>query len=838
MTRTPPAVRPLIVLTVLLAAFVVAPAAHAQVPATPAPAASQQTYEVVAVDVVGAADENSEALARSVAGIQPGARVQLPWDPSFAEAVRGLYSRGGFSDVRVEATEVTDEGVVLTLFVEEQPRLASYEIEGLSSSEREEVRASIPLLRGRSVRDADVERGRMAIEELVRNNGFRLATVDVVRSVDPEGRVQLVYDVEKGGRVTVADVRIEGNEAFNDRTLIRQLKNTPERRWWRFWSRETFDETGFQEDLTSLISFYNDRGYFGARVVRDSIYIDTPEPGVRDLIVEIEVDEGPQYHIRNVVFEGNTVFADDQLQAALGVQPGDVYDGGRIERNLYYTADHSDVSSLYQDRGYLRFNVQQDVVEAPGDSLDLYFEVTEGDIYEFGDIRIAGNTRTKEHVIRREIRTVPGQPYSRQAVERSVRELSTLNYFDPASFGAGPAINVNDEDQTVDLVYNLSETSSDQLELSGGWGGGNIGLILTARVTFTNFSVQNLFEGLDGGMPTGDGQQLSLQVQTYGTRSQVYSLSFTEPWFRGRQTPAGFSLGYSSSSYLNATGTTTDVARGYGRLFYRQRLKWPDDYFTTGSNVGFQLYDISGISGRTVGGLPEGLSTEVTFTQSLSRNALDNPTFPQAGSSLDLSVTVAPPLGGTVQYHKWDFSTAWYTPVVGKLTASVRARAGYIGSLTGDDVRFQRYLIGGTPLESSQGIGRGFGKDLVFLRGYPLEAIGPRREGEPVGGRILNKYEAELGMLLFQTPQLSLAPYLFADAANAWNGFDDYDPSQLFRSAGFGARVFLPILGLVDLSMGYQIDTFNAFDASGRSLFGSGEDGLPGWRFQFSLGGR
>jgi outer membrane protein insertion porin family len=837
MTR-PPAVR-LVALAAALA-VVAAPAALAQddplagdtlaAPAPPPPAApGLETVEVRAVEIVGASGPESEGLARAVAGIQPGQRVQLPWDPSFAEAVRNLYSRGGYSDVQIEAAAVTDAGVDLRITVEEQPRLGELELKGLGSSEREEVADQIPLLRGRAVRPADVERGRMAIEQYVRDQGFQLATVGVSQSVGTDGRVNLTYTVDKGGRVTVADVRFEGNEVFSERTLRKQLKNTPERRWWRFWSRETFDRAGFEEDLTGLLQFYRDRGYYGARVVRDSIYVETPEPGVRDLVVEIEVEEGPQYAVRNVVFEGNTIFTDAQLQAALGVVEGDVYDGGKLERNLYYTPDHSDVTSLYQDRGYLRFDVQQEVVEAAGDSLDLYFEVTEGEVYEFGTVRIAGNTRTKEHVIRREIRTVPGQPYSRAALERSVRELATLNYFDPASFQAGPQIAVNDEDQTVDLTYNLAETSSDQLELSGGWGGGNIGLILTARVTFNNFSIQN---AVQGRMPTGDGQQLSLQVQTYGTRRQVYSVSFTEPWFRGRQTPAGFSLGYSASEFRQFGGDDIDVATGYGSLFYRQRLKWPDDFFVTGTNLGFRLYDISGTGGAGLSGgrLPEGVSTEVTVTQTLSRNALDNPTFPQSGSSLDLSATVAPPLGGTVQYYKLDGQTAWYTPVAGRLTASVRAQAGYIGSLTGDEVQFQRYLIGGTPLEASQGgFGRGFGRDLVFLRGYPLEAIGPRRDGAPVGGRILNKYEAELGLVLLQTPQLSLAPYLFADAANTWDGLDDYDPSRLFRSAGVGARVFLPILGLVDLSMGYQIDRFEAL---------GDESGDPGWRFQFSLGGR
>ncbi|WP_412067429.1 outer membrane protein assembly factor BamA [Rubrivirga sp. IMCC43871] len=803
------------------------PAAFAQTPVAPG------TAEILSVSVEGALDESSHALVRSISGLRTGQRVSLPWDPAFGEAVRNLYSRGGYSDAQVVASEVVGDGVFLTITVEEQPRLAAYAVEGMKQADVDELGTQIPLLRGRAVRASDIERTKMILRDRLAQDGYRLASVESRQSIDTDGRVQLTFVVDRGERQAVSDIRFVGNDVFSERTLRKQLSNTPERRWWRFWKTETFDDEKFDQDLTSLVRFYNDRGYYGARVVRDSVYLEPDEAGDERLVVEVEVAEGPKYHIRNVVFEGNTVYTDAQLQLALGIQGGDVYDRTRIEQNLYYSTDHSDLTSLYQDRGYYEFYVAPEVVEAPGDSLDLFLEVTEGEVYEFGEVRIAGNTRTKEHVIRRELRTIPGQPYSRQAIERSVRELATLNYFDPASFGAGPAINVDEDGKTVDLVYNLAETSSDQLELSGGYGGSGIGLILSARVTFANFSVQNLAQGFKGGMPTGDGQQLSLQVQTYGQRAQIYSLSFTEPWFRGQATPAGFSLAYRRQTFNTATGTDGLYSTASASVFYRQRLKFPDDFFVSGSNIGYRLYDVEGLNSNV---LPEGLSQEVTFTQSISRNALDNPTFPQNGSSVGLSLSVAPPIGDFIQYHKWDLNTAFYTPIVGRLTASVKTRFGYIGSLTGDPVRFQRYLIGGTPLEASgtSSISRGFGRDLVFLRGYPLEAVGPRLDGDPVGGRILNKYESEIGLVLFQTPQLSLAPYLFADAANTYDGFDDYDPSRLFRSAGFGARIFLPILGLVDLNMGYQIDPYAPLGTSAGDI----QDAQPGWRFQFSLGGR
>ena len=779
------------------------------------------TYEILSVSIAGIEDESARAFARSVSGLRAGQRVTLPYDPAFGEAVRNLYTRAQFSNVEIVADEIVDDGVFVRIDVTEEPKLGGYEIEGLKRSERDDLADRIPLLRGRAVRPGDVQSGRLAIVEFLREKGFRSAEVESQQTVGEDGRVLLTYTVDRGERSQVAEIRFSGNEAFSDARLRKTLKNTPEKRWWRFWKRETFDREGFDEDLQAVQQFYQDRGHYGAYVAGDSVYVDPADPG--RLIVEVEVVEGPQYAIRDILFEGNTVYSDAQLRQALGIQTGDTYNGSLLERNLYYAPDHSDVSSLYSDRGYLRFNVLQRVDLAPGDSLDLSFEITEGEVYEFGGVQIAGNTRTKEHVIRREIRTIPGQPYSRQAIERTVRELAQLNYFDPTSFGNGPSIDVDDQDQSVDLTYTLAETSSDQLELSGGWGG-SVGLLLTARVTFNNFSLQNLVRG-EGGIPSGDGQQLSLQVVTSGKRYQNYSLSFTEPWFQGRQTPVGFSLGYSD---FRSTSGATRVSRGYGRVFYRQRLKWPDDFFSTGSNLGYQLYNISGSS--TGFGLPEGISQEVTFSQSLTRNAVDNPLFPSAGSNVGLTVSVAPPIPGFIQYHKWQLSNAWYTPVAGRLSASVKADFGYIGSLTGEEVEFQRFLVGGSPLETSGGSSRGFGKDLVFMRGYPLEAIGPRRSGDAVGGRILNKYSAELQLVALQTPSLSAAPYIFLDAANTYDSFDSFDPSFLYRSAGFGAKLFLPILGPVDLNYGYQIDPFDPIDGE--------DDGSPQWRFQLSLGGQ
>lgn len=844
--------------------------------AQPAAGAGERPYEIVSVDVTGVDDEATRGLVAQTSGLRAGQRVALPSDPLFGDAVRRIYGLGLFDDVDVVVDRMAGDGVFLQLRVEPVPRLASVDIVGATGtvsqlvrapgetpgtvnigprvdsagaraadpgyrqvrrSERDVLLEQIALQVGRPVRAGDIERGRLIIRDYYRDQGYLLADAATETSPADDGRVALRYIVSRGERPEVVDVRFVGNRAFGESTLRRRLQNTPEARWWRFWSRDTFDRTKFGEDIAAVESFYHDRGYYGARVVSDSFWVDrTIRNGSPGVVVQLTIEEGPRYVIRDLSFEGNTLFTDVELSRALGVEAGEYYSRSRLERNLYYNADHTDVASLYSDRGHLRFNVEPYITEAPGDSLDLRFEIEEGEVYDFGRVTIAGNTRTNDHVIRRELRTIPGQTYSRQAIERSVRELIQLNYFDQTTLAQGPAIAVNDADRDVDLTYNLTESSSDQLELSGGWGGSS-GLILQAGVTFNNFSARNLFNrGAWRPLPMGDGQKLSLAVTTYGTRRQSYQLSFTEPWFRGRQTPVGFALSYTSyrggvREVLGDEGDTTQVQDRLGsissRVFYRQQLRWPDDFFQTGTDLGLRFYDIAGGSLSNSYGLPEGTSRELTLSQSLTRNALNSPLFPTAGSNLGLSVTLAAPIPGFIQYHKWDFNSAWYAPLTRRAALSFSTRLGYIGSLTGEDVQFQRFLVGGSPLDV-QGSFRGFGKDLVFLRGYPVEVVGPRRDGEAVGGRILTKYGAELQMVAVQTAQLSLAPYLFAEAANTYDSFDSFDPSRLYRSAGVGLRVYLPILGLVDLNYGYQIDPYVPLTTN--------DDGRPKWRFQFSLG--
>ncbi|MEO1077304.1 MAG: POTRA domain-containing protein, partial [Bacteroidota bacterium] len=479
-------------------------------PATP------QVYEILGLSVAGTEDENTRRFVLQVSGLEVGQRVQMPVDDGIAEAVRKLYQAGSFSNVEVLAENIVGEGIFLLIRVEEQPRLASIQFEGVKRGQRDDLEETVPLLRGRPVRPADLARTEQAIINYFRDEGYLLATVDHTVSVNDNGRADVVFNVDRGRKVEVENISFVGNDSYSERTLRKRLKNTPEDRWWRFWSGESFVAQDFEEDLQTLVDWYQDKGYYGARVLQDSVWVEGEDEGEPEVHIQIKVEEGPLYVIRDVSFEGNTEYTDAQLRTALGFEVGEPYSKKKFEQNLYYNPDHSDIASLYTDRGYLRFNAIPTITTAPGDSLDIAFLINEGDIYEFGQITIAGNTKTKEHVVRRELRTIPGQTYSRQAIERSVRELVTLNYFAQEELAGGPSIEIDEESRTVGLTYNLTEAGGDQLELSGGWGGFT-GLLLQAGVRFNNFSIQNLFDGSAWRpVPSGDGQTLALQVQTNG----------------------------------------------------------------------------------------------------------------------------------------------------------------------------------------------------------------------------------------------------------------------------------------------------------------------------------
>lgn len=793
------------------------------------------TLTVRTVRVEGVDDPRTRDYVRQTSGLARGLEIRLPGGEALAEAIRSVYRMRLFSDVHILEENRRNGEVDLVIVVTPEPRLVDYTFEGIKGRHEDDIEEQMPLLKGRPVRISDLERAKQVIRTFYAEKGYLRTEVRVRRTPTDDNGVRLLFDVDRNEKVEVGEIRFDGNRAFSDRKLRGAMDDTREDRWWRFWKGEKFKEDAYEEDLQRVVDFYRSEGYYDAHVVRDSVYfLDDDE-----LAVDVTVREGRRYYVRNIDWEGNTVYPDAALTQSLGLEQGDVFNGTKMEENLLGNRRSSDVTSLYLDRGYMRFNAQPMIRVVGEDSLDITFDVTEGDTYTFGDIRIAGNTKTKDHVIRRELYTLPGQTFSRSAIQESIRRLMQLGYFSQESLAEGPSIRVDEDEQQVDLGYSVEEVGNDQLELSGTWG--QFGLVLQLGFRFNNFSAQNVFEpSAWRPLPSGDGQKLGLNIRTNGSFFQSYSVSFTEPWFRGRPNPVGGSVSFSRYSRL-PTRSTRASTRGDGvltqissQVFYERRLKWPDDKFSLSTSLNYQFYDNAGGQNRLLFGLPAGVSQQVSVRQALTRNSLDDPLFPKSGTRVALSVEVAPPLRDLVQYHKWRLRTNWNVPMGENFSFGFTTDYGFVGSITGERVEFERFDVGGSPFDWA---GFNIGVDPVLMRGYPQSAIGPRgtfeRGGrtvqEAVGGTVLTKYTSEVRWHAMNSSQLRLQPYAFFDAANAWERFETMQPTDLFRSAGFGARLFLPIVGMLEVNYGRNLDAF--------SPLGTGQSsGASDWRFQFALG--
>lgn len=793
-------------------------------------------YQIRSIEVEGVEDDRMKQFVIQSSGLSTGQRVTLPAGDAIAEAIRSVYEAGRFSDVAIRRQgSGSAEAVDLVIEVTSSPILLSYRLEGIRGRHEDDLREQIPLVQGQAARPSEVERTKQIIRDFYSDKGYLRTSVEVDRQTNDAGQVRLTFKVNRDQEIEVERIRFQGNEQFDDGDLRGAMEETRENRWWRFWKGEKFDRTLYEEDLDRVVDFYRERGYYDAQIVRDSTYY----IGDEGLAIDVEVREGDRYYIRNLDWEGNTVYPDQALTQQLGLQEGEPYNGKALDENLYGNRQGTDVLGMYMDRGYMRADVQPTVRVVGDDSLDITFDVREGDVYTFGDISITGNNKTKDYVIRRELYTVPGERFSRSAIQESIRRLSQLSYFSKQSLQGGPDVSVDQEEKEADLTYSVKEVGSDQLQLSGTFG--QFGLVLQLGFTFNNFSAQNLFNGSAWRpLPSGDGQKLSLNVRTNGTFYQNYSLSFTEPWFRGRPTPVGGSISYSkyTRSFYGGESVSGGSFQNFsGNLFVRQRLNWPDDKFQAGLSVGYQLYNNQGFTTSESGtrqnvglfrSIPSGRNQSVTIKQSLVRNSLDNPRFPRAGSNVELSVEVAPPVGEFVQYHKWKLNSSWNVPLGENFSVGMGTEFGYIGSITGDPVRFERFEVGGTAFDYQ---GRNFGTEPIYMRGYPRGVIGPkvRRGGslQPQGGRVLNKYTSEIRWKAVESQQLQARPYVFFDAAGAWDSFQSYNPSNLYRSAGVGVKLFLPIVGMIEFNYGYNFDRYEPLQSG---------DGMPGWTFQFSLG--
>lgn len=801
-------------------------------------------YEIGGITVSGTKTTDPNAV-KLFTGLQVGDKVTVPGE-KISKAIENLWEQKLFSDISIEAAEIRGRTIFLHIIVTEKPRLSRFKFEGVSKSEGDKLREEIQLVRGQQVNDAVLANTRSMIRKFFVDKGFQKTTVTIIQRADtaktaPDNSDLLIIAVEKGPKVKIKDVTFEGNENIKDKRLRRAMKKTKRKRWYNLFGGSKFISTEYKADKNAVLDLYNEKGFRNAAIVKDTMYY-VSDSRVR---IDITVDEGNKFHWRNVHITGNTKHDADTLLGILNIKKGDVYNKKLLDSRLYMNPSGRDISSLYMDDGYLSFYPDPVELLVEGDSIDLDLRIREGRQFRIRSILIKGNSKTNEHVIRREIRTKPGQLFNRSDVMRTQRELSTLGYFNPETLGVNPIQDARTG--TVDLEYTVEEKPSDRLELSGGWGAGRV--VLSLGVSFTNFSLRNTFKkGAWTPLPAGDGQTLNLRAQTNGRFFQSYSVSFVEPWLGGRKPN---SLSFSGYFSRQSNGETKYINGSDGRirnpnlqqldiwgatLGLGKRLTWPDDYFILRQNLSYQNYELRNFSsGGVVFDFVNGNSNVLAYQFQVSRNSVDQPFFARTGSDISFSVKATPPFslwfpGGRdfrtlppeqryqwAEFHKWKFTTQWFNMLTRSKTGHnlvlmARAGFGFLGRYNDavGNSPFERFYLGGAALTGFQLDGR----EVVGLRGYDDFSLSPN-----TGNFVVAKYTTELRFPVSLNPSATIYTLAFAQAGNTWGSFDTFDPFKLYRSAGVGLRLFLPMFGPMGLDYGWRLDDVPGQQNMARSQF-------------------
>lgn len=810
-----------------------------------------------------------------LSGLSVGDKVSVPGN-KITESVKKLWEQGLFEDVRISIDKIVDNQVYLNLYLKERPRLSRFSFAGVKKSEADDIREKIHLVKGDYVTDNLIMRTENIIRKFFTDKGYLNAGVNIIQRRDTllgGNDVSLLIDISRGSKVKVYQITIHGNKNVAAEMIKASFKNTKEKSVFnpmndmdklvyesasaalqvdfveiaaqmeqhaydniriRIFKSSKFIEEEYEEDKITLIGKYNSLGFRDARIIRDSIS-KNPDNTVN---IDLWVEEGPKYYFRNIAWVGNTKYSDGFLNRMLKIRKGDVYNQEELKTALSYNPNGTDISALYMDDGYLFFDVTPVEVNVENDSIDVEIRIHEGKQATINKVNIVGNTRTNDHVALREIQTRPGQLFSRDKLIRSQRQLAQLPYFNPEKLS--PDVSPNPEDGTVDLVYNVEERSADQIELSGGWGYGRI--IGTIGISFNNFSLRNFFNWKTWRpVPTGDGQKLSLRFQTYGAGYLSYSVSFTEPWLGGRK-PLALSLSYFHSLYSNAL-SRNDPAYAYFKIDgitvgLGTSLTWPDDYFVLYQTVNFQRYNTHKYTQIFSFGGGDGVYTSLSYGITLSRSSVDNPLYPKTGSEWSLSLEVTPPYSlfrgnvdyatmppnekyKWVEYYKWKIKTSWYINIIEKLVLNPRIKFGFLGAYNSSlgITPFQRFYLGGDGLSGYNNMD---GRELIGMRGYINNSLTPLYPTS-IGGTVYEKVTLELRYPLSLNPSATIYGLAFMEAGNDWLRFRDCNPFDVYRSVGFGVRVFLPMFGLLGLDWGYGLDEV------------PGVPGANGGQFHFSI---
>lgn len=835
-------------------------------------------YTIGGIEVTGLNILDKSAMI-SLTGLKIGDKIKLPGE-KISGAIRKLWKHGLVGDATILVDRIEGSNVFLTIELAERPRLNDFYFTGISRSRQSALKEDLTLIRGKIVNDAMIRNTELSVKKFFFKKGFLNTEVKVVQESDTlnRGGVKIRIDVDLNSKVKVHDVIFTGNKEMASGKLRKKLKKTKEsaritlhrtilksllglnpkrlrsekdslESWKRakeflsdnvklnIFAPSKFIMSEFEEDKVKLIEFYNSQGYRDAEVVSDTIIRYSKDR----IDVKLNIFEGRKYYFRDIKWTGNYIYSADVLNRILDIQKGDVYNKELIEKKTNFNPKGPDISGLYMDDGYLFFRVTPIEVAVEGDSIDIEMRIFEGEQATIKNVWIAGNERTSEHVIRRELSTVPGQKFRRSDIIRTQQLLSQMGFFNPQKISQD--IQPNPADGTVDIGWKVEEQSNDQIQLSGGWGGA-FGFVGTVGLTFNNFSVRNIpnFKKWRP-LPVGDGQRLSISAQANGASYQSYNFSFTEPWLGGRK-PNSFTISLNSSvSRLPTAGYEISdavslkqkgITIGLGR-----RLEWPDNYFSLSNSLSFLVYQYKGNYFQSTVLPDEGKTYSIKLETNLARNSIDNPMYPTQGSTISLSAALTPPwskLRGSsylldtekqfqwIEMHKWMFDAKFYIKLLGSskpegrsLVLETKAHFGFIGqydkSLTPSP--FERFLLGG------DGLAGGFnsyvlGQDIIGLRGYENNLITPpfyalrsstSLAGKIEGGIVYDKFGLELRYPVTLGQAATIYGLIFAEGGNNWNNYLEFNPFQIYKSAGFGAKIFMPAFGLIGLNWAYGFDT-------------------------------
>ena len=834
-----------------------------------------QEYEIGGIVVEGAKYVDASMLTM-VSGLRVGQKVKIPSE-DIASAIRKMWDQGMFEDVAINATDFVGNKVFLQFVIKEKPRVSKFSFKGIKKSEADEIRNKINLSRGDVATEHLLTKTQRIIENYFYGKGYLNVDIDIQQVADTtrESYVDMIINIDKGHKVKIGEINIEGNENLSDGQILAAMKETKKRGHFdpldplgplavntvanvltlkplkaitgveeyfydnyrpRIFKSSRFKKSDYENDKQNIIAKYNSKGYRDAVIVRDSVYrIDD-----RNMGIDLVIDEGNKYHFRDITWTGNTKYSSETLDGILGIKKGDVYNKELLDKNLTYSETTLDISSLYMDDGYLFFRVDPVELRVENDSIDLELRLNEGKQARISNVTLSGNTKTYDHVVLRELYTRPGQLFSRSDVVRSVRELATLGFFNQESIN--PDVQPNYSDNTVDIEYSVEEAAADQISFSGGYAAGY--LMLQAGLSFSNFSMRNLFKKEAWRpIPAGDGQKLSLNLTTYGTSSLYYGFSFTEPWLGGRK-PNSLTVSFYQSFYTNWRDRDdenygwfrrTGVSAGLGR-----RLTWPDDYFSLYQGINAMRYNLTNYASAYLNvGDGNGKFNLLSYNIVISRNSVSQPLYPRNGSEFQLGLEITPPYSlftnkdytnlsenekyKWVEMHRWTFKATWYTELYEKLVMMTRVRFGYLGHYNSQigATPFHRYFLGGDGLNNYSFDSR----ELVGMRGYANNSLTPGYYSGSTGGDIFTKYTLELRYPLSLNPQATIYALTFLEAGNCWLGFKNFDPFEVKRSAGVGVRIYLPMFGLLGLDWGYGFD----------DVYGT--TGNNGSQFHFSIGG-